>query len=135
MRISVPSMGSNGLDERVGEHFGRVPTYTVFDTETDQVEVVPNTSEHMGGTGYPPELLSRFGVDVMVCGGLGRRAIMMFEEMGIRVFVGAGGTVRDAIQMYQSGSLAEATDENACQQHAFRSEDHGQHHNHHHDEH
>jgi predicted Fe-Mo cluster-binding NifX family protein len=132
MRISVPSMGNRGLDEHVGEHFGRVPTYTIFDTETEQVEVIPNTSEHMGGRGYPPELLSKAGVNVMVCGGLGRRAIMMFEQMGIHVYVGARGTVRDAIQMYRSGSLEEATDENACQQHAFRSEDHGHGHQHHH---
>ena len=128
MRISIPSMGARGLEEQVGEHFGRVPTYTVFDTETEQVEVLSNTSEHMGGRGYPPELLSSARVDVMVCGGLGRRAIMMFEQMGIRVFVGATGTVRDALQAYQSGSLEEATDENACRQHAFRSEGHGHHH-------
>lgn len=131
MRISVPSMGNNGLEERVGEHFGRVPTYTIVDTETDAVETLTNTSEHMGGTGYPPELMAKANVNVMVCGGLGRRAIMMFEELGIRVFVGASGTVRDAVQMYQSGALAEATDENACKQHAFRQHDHGEHDHHH----
>ena len=131
MRISIPSMGNRGLEEQVGEHFGRVPTYTIIDTETDKVEVLPNTSEHMGGTGYPPDLLASANVNVMVCGGLGRRAIMMFEEMGIRVFVGASGTVKDAIQMYQTGALQEATDENACQQHAFRQHDHGEHHHDH----
>lgn len=131
MRISVPSMGNNGLDERVGEHFGRVPTYTIVDTETDKVETIPNTSEHMGGTGYPPEIMVKAGVNVMVCGGLGRRAVSMFEELGIRVFVGANGTVRDAVQQYQSGALEEATDENACRQHAFRQQDHGEHDHHH----
>ncbi|NOQ53706.1 MAG: dinitrogenase iron-molybdenum cofactor biosynthesis protein [Thermoplasmata archaeon] len=131
MRISVPSMGNNGLDEQVGEHFGRVPTYTIVDTETDAVETLTNTSEHMGGTGYPPELMAKANVDVMVCGGLGRRAIMMFEELGIRVFVGASGTVGNAVQMYQSGALQEATDENACKQHAFREHDHGEHDHHH----
>lgn len=131
MRISVPSMGNKGLDERVGEHFGRVPAYTVVDTETDAVETISNTSEHMGGTGYPPELMVKAGVNVMVCGGLGRRAIMMFEEMGIRVFVGASGTVRDAVSAFQAGALEEATDENACRQHAFRSQDHGEHHHDH----
>ena len=133
MKISVPSMGNNGLDERVGEHFGRVPTYTIVDTETNDVETISNTSEHMGGTGYPPELMAKAGVGVMVCGGLGRRAVMMFEEMGIRVFVGAHGTVRDAVSQYQSGALEEATDENACRQHAFRSQEHGEGHHHHHD--
>jgi predicted Fe-Mo cluster-binding NifX family protein len=125
-------MGHRGLAEQLGEHFGRVPTYTVVDIETNEVQVLDNTSEHMGGTGYPPEIMAKAGVNVMVCGGLGRRAIMMFEEMGIRVYVGARGTVQDAISQWQSGMLEEATDENACQQHAFRSHDHGEHHHHHH---
>jgi predicted Fe-Mo cluster-binding NifX family protein len=122
MKVSVPSMGDRGLDEQVGEHFGRVPTYTVFDTETNEVQVIENTSEHMGGTGYPPDLLANAGVNVMVCGGLGRKAIMMFEEMGIMVYIGAQGTVKEAIQMWKDGQLQPATDENACAQHAYRGE-------------
>ncbi len=131
MRVAVPSMGNRGMKEHVGEHFGRVPTYTVVDTETGSVEVVPNTSHHMGGRGYPTELLHQAGVEVMLCGGLGRRAIMMFEEMGIHVFVGAQGTVEDTLALWREGRLQEATDENACRQHAFRQHDHGEHGHHH----
>lgn len=125
MRISVPSMGDRGLDEEVGQHFGRVPSYTIVDTETDEVRVVPNTSEHGGGSGYPPEIMAREGVDIMLCGGLGRRAVSMFEQLGIRVFVGVQGTVRDAVRQYQEGRLEEATDENACREHAFHDRHQG----------
>ncbi|MEA3324054.1 MAG: hypothetical protein U9Q37_02800 [Euryarchaeota archaeon] len=42
----------------------------------------------------------------------------MFEEVGIDVFVGAEGVrLRDAIEAWQQGQLAEATDENACREH------------------
>jgi predicted Fe-Mo cluster-binding NifX family protein len=125
MKIAVPTMGDAGLDELVGEHFGRVPTYTVVDTETNEVVVLPNTSEHTGGTGYPPEIIAGAGADVMLCRGLGRRAVMMFEEMGIHVFVGAMGAVKDAILQFQDGILEEATDENACKQHAFHDQGDG----------
>jgi len=84
----------------------------------------------MGGQGYPPEIMAKAGVDVMICAGLGRRAIMMFEEMGIMVYVGAGGSVKNAIDMWESNNLQAATDENACQQHAFRKHDHKHDHNH-----
>ena len=127
MRVCVPTMGNRGLDEQVGEHFGRVPTYTIVDTETDQVNVIDNTSEHGGGSGYPPEIIARAGAEAMICAGLGRRAIGMFEEMGIMVYVGAYGTVRDAVQMWKDGRLQSATDENACRQHAFRGEGIGPH--------
>lgn len=132
MKVCIPTMGKNGLNENVGEHFGRVPTYTVVDTKTNEVNVVDNTSEHTGGSGYPPEIIAQTGAEVMLCGGLGRRAISMFEELGIMVYVGASGTVKDAIQMWQAGKLQQATDENACRQHAFRGEGHGQGHGHEH---
>lgn len=125
MKVCVPTMGDKGLEDVVGEHFGRVPFYTVVDTETDEIEVLRNTSEHMGGHGYPPEIMAKAGVDVMLCGGLGHRAIMMFEDMGIMVYVGAYGKIKDAIDMWENSKLQAATDENACQQHAFRKHDHG----------
>ena len=117
MKICVPTMGNSGLDDAVCEHFGRAPTFTVVDMEKNTVKVLQNTSEHFGGMGYPPEMLSNEGVNVVLCSGLGPRAIRMFEEFGIEVYVGAFGTVRDAIQAWQQGLLREATDENACRQH------------------
>ena len=125
MKIAVPTDGDGGLSEPIGRHFGRVRNYTIVDSETNEVTILPNTSHHMGGAGYPPEILSDAGVDIMLCSGLGRRAIQMFEEMGVRVYVGAAGTVKDATESWKSGELEEATDANACAQHAFRGEKHG----------
>jgi len=119
MKVCVPSLGKRGLEERVGEHFGRVPFYTIYDTETGKVEVIENTSQHMGGTGYPAEIISRKGVEVMLCKGIGRRAIQMFEEFGVMVFVGAKGGVKETIEMWEKGELEAATDEKACKEHKF----------------
>ncbi len=124
MKVAIPTLGNKGLEEQVGEHFGRVPTYTLVDTETNEVKVIQNTSHHLGGQGYAPELLASAGVNVMLCGGLGRRAIQMFEQFGIAVYVGASETVKDAIEMWKDNKLQMATDENACRQHAFRGEGH-----------
>lgn len=135
MKLCIPSMGNKGLDEAVGEHFGRVPNYTVFETETEEVTIMDNTSEHMGGSGFPAEILAKAGIDTMLCGGLGRRAISMFEGSGVMVFVGATGTVRETIDKWKAGQLQAATDENACAQHAYRGdgigEGHGHEHHHH----
>ncbi len=118
-------MGEKGLEEQVGEHFGRVPTYTIYDSETQDVKVVPNNSSHTGGTGYPAENIAKLGVDIMLCGGLGKKAIQMFEQAGICVYMGATGTVEDAIGLYMSEKLTKATQDSACAQHAFRGEGHG----------
>lgn len=128
MKVCIPTMGETGLDDMVGEHFGRVPTYTIVDLDTNEVKVIQNTSEHMGGQGNPPELMAREGVHVMICRGLGRRAIMMFKELGIDVFIGAQGTVKDAVMAYQQGKLQKAGVDDACGQHAFRDQHHHEHH-------
>ena len=128
MKICIPTDGNNGLDEYVGEHFGRVKTYTIVDLETNEVRVIPNTSHHMGGQGYPPELMVREGANVLVCRGLGRRAISMFEEFGIDVYIGASGTVKDAITAFKQGKLQKASEADACGRHTFRDQHHHEHH-------
>lgn len=125
MKICLPTIGERGIDEMVGEHFGRVPTYTIFDTETEEASVIKNNTLHMGGSGYAPDLIAGAGADVMLCDGLGRRAINMFQEKGIDVYVGARGTVKQALDMFEKGLLTPATDNTACNQHAFRGEGHG----------
>ena len=122
MKVGIPTNGDNGLDEEIGEHFGRVDTYTIIDLETNEVKIIPNTSNHMGGEGYPPELLKKEGITIMVCRGLGRRAITMFEEIGIDVYIGASGTVKDAVEAFKQGSLQKASEGDACGQHAFRDQ-------------
>ncbi|WP_440952816.1 NifB/NifX family molybdenum-iron cluster-binding protein [Methanococcoides sp. FTZ1] len=125
MKVCVPSAKNGGLEDLVGQHFGMVPVYTILDTETDEVQVIDNTSQHNGGVGLPPELLSNAGVNIMLCGGLGAKAVNMFSNFGIEVFVGAQGTVGTAISDWREGNLDRPDSENICQGH---DHDHDHHH-------
>jgi predicted Fe-Mo cluster-binding NifX family protein len=116
MKVAIPTIGDEGLDDEVSTHFGRAPTFTIVDTETNDVKIVENTSEHMGGLGKPPEIMHREGVGVMLCSGMGYRAIQMFRQFNIEVFVGVVGTVREAIALWKSGILQAATDATACKE-------------------
>jgi len=117
MKICIPTYEMNGLDETVCGHFGRAPTFTVVDIESGAVNTISNTGEHFGGSGLLPEMLSKEEIRVMLCGGLGPKAIAMFEEFEIEVYAGAEGTARDAIKAWQEGQLREANDENVCREH------------------
>ena len=132
MRLCIPSETKGGLNDQLGYHFGRVPSYTIYDNNTKDVEIVQNTSSHMGGTKLPAELLQEHNIDVIICGGLGRRAIQLFEQFGIEVYIGAQGTVGDTIELYNNNKLQMATDRDACQEHKYRAEGHGEHHGHNH---
>lgn len=129
MKLNIPTRDGNGLDGIVEQHFGKAPTYTIIDTETEEVAVIPNVSEHMGGVGLPPEYLHQNGVDIMLCAGLGLKAVRMFESYGIKVFVGAGGTVKDTFEAWKAGKLQSATAENFCAEHGHE-EHHEEHHHH-----
>jgi len=118
-RVCVPSAERGGLDDRVGEHFGRVPVYTIYDTEAKAVHVVENTSEHAGGAGLPGEILVGLGIGVLLCSGIGRRAIALLNERGIEVCSGFTGTVGQAISAWEKGDVLTATEADGCQQHAF----------------
>jgi predicted Fe-Mo cluster-binding NifX family protein len=120
-KVCVPTAGRGGLDDAVGEHFGRVPSYTIFDTETQSVNVIDNTSEHAGGSGLPADILSKLGIDILLCRGAGRRALGIFGEKGIEVCVGVEGTAGEAINAWKAGNLTGASDADACQQHTFHN--------------
>ena len=130
MRLCIPSEKKGGLKDQVGYHFGRVPSYTIYDDNTKEVEIVQNTSSHMGGTKLPAELLHEHNVNVMLCGGVGRRAIQLFEQFGVEVYSGAQGTVENAIEQFFNNELRMTTDKDACQEHKYRGEGHDEHHGH-----
>ncbi|ADI74925.1 Dinitrogenase iron-molybdenum cofactor biosynthesis protein [Methanohalobium evestigatum Z-7303] len=117
MKVCIPSNDNGCFEASICEHFGRASYYTLVDTDTNTVEVLPNIGEHMGGTRKPPEILSESGVEVMLCSGIGPGAINMFENYCIDVYVGAKGTVKDALKLWNTGNLEEATKENACKSH------------------
>ncbi|HUV61455.1 MAG TPA: NifB/NifX family molybdenum-iron cluster-binding protein [Thermoplasmata archaeon] len=118
MKLCIPTMDNGGLDDVVCDHFGRAPTFTVVDTETNEVQVVKNRSEHMGGLGKPPEHIAKTGAKVLICSGLGPMAIDMLVGFGVEVYVGAAGTAKEAIEAWKEGKLTAASHDVACKGHA-----------------
>jgi predicted Fe-Mo cluster-binding NifX family protein len=117
MKICVPTMGDGGMEEAICQHFGRAPTFTMVDLDSGKIAVLPNVSEHMGGKGLPTETIFAEGVQVMIVGGLGPKAVSAFSQAGVDVFVGAAGTVKDAIDDWRGEILARADLDNACRDH------------------
>lgn len=108
MKVCVPSLGDGDLDTDVSQHFGRAPTYVVYDTETESIDVHENDSDHRGGSDSPPQTVVETGADTLVCVHLGQRAMKQFHEMDVPVYCGADGTVRNAIEQFQAGDLERA---------------------------
>jgi len=59
------------------------------------VEIIDNISEHMGGSGLPPELMKKHGANVLLCKGLGPRALNLCKQLEIDVYVCQAKTVKE----------------------------------------
>jgi predicted Fe-Mo cluster-binding NifX family protein len=108
MRIAISADDRNGLDSVVSPHFGRCPYYILVDVDGHEVEAVnaidnPYYGQH--SPGVVPGFIHSQGVDVMLTGGMGRRAIASFEQLGVEAVSGASGTVRRALELYLGGQL------------------------------
>ena len=117
MKLVIPTNSKKGLDDQVAEHFGRCSTYTFLNEKGEVIEIIDNTSEHMGGVGLPPELMKKHGVDILLCRGLGSRAIDLCQELGIDVYVHQAEKVEDIFNLWKNNKLKKAGDEDACEHH------------------
>lgn len=108
LRVAVSADDGNGLDSIVSPHFGRCPYFIVVDLEgcqVQQVTAVENPFYRHHQPGQVPRFIREHGADVMLTGGMGRRAIALFEQYGIQAVTGAASTVRRSLEQYLGGGL------------------------------
>ena len=108
MRIAVSADTGGGLDSPVSPHFGRCPYYVLVDLDDrDVLQVIavenPYYVQHVPGA--VPGFIHSQAVDVMLTGGMGRRAIALFQQYSIEPVTGASGQVRHALEQYLGGQL------------------------------
>ncbi len=109
MRIAISADSDDLLDSKIGAHFGRCPFFVLIDIEDREVKEIssienPFYSAH--APGQVPGFINSQGANVMLAGGMGRRAVEFFEQMGIEAVSGASGIVRQAIEQYLGGELS-----------------------------
>jgi len=100
MRIAISTEGTS-----VSPHFGRCPSFTILDLENGKIvkkEVVANPGHEPS---FIPRFLHELGVECIIAGGAGRRAINLFQEFGIQAILGVAGSVDEVIEKLKDGSL------------------------------
>jgi predicted Fe-Mo cluster-binding NifX family protein len=109
MRIAISVESNNGLESPVSLHFGRCPYFILVDVEGQEVKAVAAVDNPYYGNHSPgqvPVFINSQGADVMLAGGMGRRAVGFFQQYGIEAVTGASGTVRQALQGFLGGELS-----------------------------
>lgn len=108
MKVAVSSQGE-GIHSQVDSRFGRSPFLVLVDTETGEVESVPNpalSSAHGAGIGTV-QFLCQKGIGAVCTQNVGPNALSALNASEIRVWSVAGGTVADAVLQFKGGLLEE----------------------------
>jgi len=109
MKVCITSEG-NRTDARVDPRFGRCRFFVFIDTETSEFEAVENPNiESMGGAGIQSaQLVAVQKAKAVVTGNVGPNAFQTLQAAGIKVFTGASGTVKEALEKYKRGEFKAA---------------------------
>ena len=113
-RIVIPVIEDSGLESRLSEHFGRAPYFMVIEIDSKgeivNIEAIPNTSEHFGGFGRPPDKILQLRPTALITYGMGPRALSIFQQARVAVLRANAPTVREVIEAFKRNELEELTE-------------------------
>jgi predicted Fe-Mo cluster-binding NifX family protein len=130
MKIAIPTE-----DGHLHGHFGGCRQFALVEVnpetrETLRMEIIP-APEHQPG--LFPRWLGRQGVEVVIMGGVGRRALANFAQQGVSVRAGLPGEPVEAqVTAFLEGRLTETPEDCGHHHHHDHDHDHDHHHQHHH---
>jgi len=84
MKFAIPM-----AEGKLTAHFGHCKEFAIIDVQNDEIKeksvLVPPPHE----PGVLPKWLHDLGANVIIAGGMGQRAIQLFDQAGIKVIIGA----------------------------------------------
>lgn len=111
MKIVVLSTGTD-LEAKVGQHFGRCPYFIIADVKEEKVinyKVLENenTEARQGAGIQVSERLANIGINIVLTSNIGPHAFHVLSSSSIKIYSGASGSVKEAVEQYLSGQLRE----------------------------
>jgi ATP-binding protein involved in chromosome partitioning len=108
MKIAMPIQGG-----KLSQHFGHSEQFSLFDIEDQSIRGREDVTPPPHEPGLLPRWLKERGVTLVIAGGMGHRAQMIFEQAGISVICGAPSETPDSVvDSYLKGNLE--TGDNTC---------------------
>jgi len=113
MKIAVTSTGKT-LESGVDPRFGRAACFIIVDTETMEFSAIENESvAAAGGAGISSaKVVIDAGVEAVLTGNCGPNAQRTLSTAGVKLYTQVTGTVAEAVELFKSGKLTEATGPN-----------------------
>jgi len=109
LKVAVTSQ-NDSLESEIDPRFGRCSYFLIIDTDTMVFDSISNESAmSSGGAGIQAaQTIAKTGAKAVVTGNMGPNAFQTLSAAGIKVFTGANGTIKEAIDKYKKGELKES---------------------------
>jgi predicted Fe-Mo cluster-binding NifX family protein len=110
VKIAISCSGDT-LAAPVDQRFGRAAKFILFDTDTGGFAVHDNAQSLNAAQGagiQAAETVSRMGAEAVITGHCGPKAFRTLGAAGIRVVIGARGSVAEAVEAFKGGALKTA---------------------------
>ena len=101
IKIAFPTSDKVTIDA----HFGHAKEFCVYTVTGNEILAVTHITPPEHAPGVIPRFLADYDCDVIITGGMGRKAVSMFDEAGIDVILGALGRVDVNLSEYLGGFL------------------------------
>ena len=113
MKIAVSSTDKD-LNAKVDQRFGRCKYFLIVDSENMDFNTISNESSiATGGAGVKAaETVVNSNADILITGNIGPNAHKTLSAGGMKIFTGARGSIKDAINAYKNGELKETGNPN-----------------------
>ena len=98
------------------QHFGRTPMFKVYQIENGEIVAAGLLDPQGAGHGALVSVLLQYGIEALICGGIGPGAVNFLAKAGIAVYAGNAGSAAAAAEALAAGALAQNADAN-CDHH------------------
>lgn len=107
MKLAITSTG-NSQEAAMCEKFGRCKFFVIYDSETENYEVIENFAKTMDSGAGPKaaELIIMKEVEVLLTGHVGDKAEEVLNKAGIKIITGYTNKLRvkDVVNKYLAGN-------------------------------
>lgn len=105
-KVAVSAAGRD-LESAVDARFGRCPYFVIVDQEAGTVRAVENRAASLpqGAGVEAARLVVEQGVEAVITGSVGPKAVPVLKAAGVAVYAAWEGTVREALERLARGEL------------------------------
>lgn len=114
MKIAI-STAEKSLEAEIDPRFGRTKFFALYETDDDSVEFVANDQNLNAPSGAGIQAgasIAKIGAKVVLTDHCGPKAFRTLDAAGIKVVIGATGTIKEVAEKFKRGEYEYATDSN-----------------------